>query len=412
MSMNSVFVGIKFGLGLLSVKVVSVLLGPSGMAITSQLRDFVSMFKSFSSLGINNVIIKSYKDFENDKGKLSQILSSFFWSYVILSVTVGVLIILFSRPINEFLFDNYEYHLIIKLIGLLLPLYFIHLFLKALLNSLELFKSIIKMQIISAICTFLLTFVLIYYKGLYGGILAIALLDIIILSITVFFIFKHKHLFNLKLHKVIKEQHLIVLKKYALMASLTSIIVPITMILIRNNIISSESEFKAGIWDSAKRISGFYMVFVSSGLTLYYVPKIAGIRTNALLKDELKKYYTTLMPVFLIGLILVFLFKDFIIQIALTDEFYEVKKIMIWQLIGDFIKVAALAFGYILSVRAMVYKYIAIELIFNISYLLLAKFLLVKYSIEGVVIGYMIANMLSLVFMLWFFRKLLFSKHV
>ena len=410
MSMNSVFVGVKFILGILSVKIISVFLGPSGMAITSQLSDFTSMFKSFSSLGINNAVIKSYKDNADSKEKLSTILSSFFWTYVVLSVTVGILIIVFSKPINWFLFQNHEYHLIIKLIGLLLPLYFIHLFLKALMNSVELFKPIISMQIVIAVFGFLLTFFFVYYKGLIGALLAIALIDVIVLGITLVFIVKHKALFNLTLMKVLQTEHIKTLQKYGAMALITAIVVPITMILIRNHIIAQEGEFKAGIWDATKKISNFYMLFIASGLTLYYVPKIAEIKTNTLLKAELRKYFTTLMPVFLIGLVAVYFLKDVIIQLALTKAFFEVKGILIWQLIGDFVKVATLAFGYILSVRAMVYKYFAIEIIFNLTYLVFAYFLLDKLNIEGVVISYTIANMLSLLFMLWFFRDLIFSK--
>lgn len=408
MSMNSILIGVKFVLGILSVKIISIFLGPSGMAVISHLRDFASMFKSFSSLGINNAVIKSVKDTNNDSKEISSRLSSFFWSYVVISIVLALLIILLASHINWFLFRNYDYLIIIKLIGLLLPLYFVNLFLKALLNSLELYKSIIWIQVISTICLFCFTFLCIYYKNLFGALLALSITDVIILIITFVFVRKNRRLFDFNLKKNFRNKDLKFLRKYGLMALITAIIVPVTAILIRNNIIFQEGQFKAGIWDSSKRISSFYMMFISSGLTLYYVPKLASLKTDKDLKIEIKKYFVSILPIFLIILLLVFFLKDFIIKMALTKEFFEVKTVLIWQLIGDFVKVATLAFGFILSVRAMVIKYIAIELLFNLSYLALAKFLLVDYSIEGVVFSYMVANILTLFLMLWFFRKLIF----
>lgn len=84
---------------------------------------------------------------------------------------------------------------------------------------------------------------------------------------------------------------------------------------------------------------------------------------------------------------------------------------MIWQLLGDFLKMVSLAFGYQILVKTMTKKYYAVELVFNLSYFFFAYLFVSKQQVEGIVQAYFFANLVSLALMIFFFRKL-FRKNV
>jgi len=190
------------------------------------------------------------------------------------------------------------------------------------------------------------------------------------------------------------------------MALLSAILVPLTLILIRNFIVDAHSIETAGIWDAVNRLSGFYMLFFSSGLSLYYMPKLASLNTESEFKIELKSYLKTFVPLFLIMLIAIFLLKGIILKAAFTDEFSKIEGVLIWQLLGDFFRILTLAFGFQILVKTMIKRYFIIEIVFNLSYLLLSFYLFKQFSVEGVLQAYFIANLITFIVILGMFRKM------
>ena len=150
------------------------------------------------------------------------------------------------------------------------------------------------------------------------------------------------------------------------MALLSAVIAPLTLIFIRNFIVKTHSIEEAGIWDAVNRLSSFYMLFFSSGLSMYYMPKLASLQTDAEFKLELKSYFKTLVPLFLIMLIVIFIAKGIILKLAFTSEFYPIKELIIWQLLGDFLRMMTLAFGFQILVKSMMKRYFFIEIVFNL----------------------------------------------
>jgi PST family polysaccharide transporter len=169
------------------------------------------------------------------------------------------------------------------------------------------------------------------------------------------------------------------------------------------------STAEAGIWDGVTRLSGFYMIFFNTGLSLYYMPKLSGLQTDNEFKKELWFYFKTLVPLSVVSLGGIYLFRNLAIDLAFTKEFFAIKDILIWQLIGDFFKIMALAFGYQIVVKTMIKAYFVGEMLFNIAYLLLS-FYFISAGAEGVLKAYCLSSVLSFLFVVFIFRKLLIAK--
>ena len=90
LSLNSVSVGVSFVLGLLSSKIISVFLGPSGMALMGSFRNFTAMIKSIATLGMNTSVVKLIVENKEDKEEVSIIYSTFFGVFLGLAIVLGV----------------------------------------------------------------------------------------------------------------------------------------------------------------------------------------------------------------------------------------------------------------------------------------------------------------------------------
>lgn len=410
LSLNSISVAISLVLGVFSTRIISVYLGTSGMALLGSFRNFTSMIKSISTLGINNSVIKLFVENKDDESEISTIYSTFFWLFLSLSIILSCSILLFSEYISILLFYSNNYSVYIIFFALLLPFIVINTFWLAIYNSMQQFKKIVIIQIISNVFIFLLTAVLIWKNKLSGGLSAIAISEFLMVFITYFFVRKDKEFFKFKINKIISKRHLFTIKKFSIMALLSAVIIPLNLLLIRNTIVANYSLEQAGIWDAVNRLSGFYMIFFSSGLSLYYMPKLASINSDSEFLHELKNYFALFVPLFLLMIIVLFLLKEVVINIAFTAEFASIKNILIWQLLGDFFRIMTLAFGFQIVVKTMITKYLIVEIVFNLSYYLLSNYLIQFYSVEGVLQAYFYSSLIVFILVLFMFRKLFYLK--
>ncbi|MCW1147622.1 O-antigen translocase [Flavobacterium lacisediminis] len=409
LSLNAIAVFVQFVLGLISVNIVSVYLGPNGMALMGNLRNFTSIFKSISIVGLKEGFIKIFIE-NKETEQRKKIFSTFLAFFGIVTIVSSLVIIIFASNWSELLFQTDVYTDYLILFGLLLPFFTLQSFLAALLNAQQFFKKLIGLQLVSSIVIFALTTYLTIRNQLDGAVLTLVISDVVLLICTLFFLHKNEAFQYFNTLKNIDFTYLKSIQKFLLMALVSAIVIPLTSLLIRNLIISDISLDAAGNWEAVNRISGFYMMFFSAGLSMYYLPKLSELKTDIEFKKELLYYFKTLVPLFVIVLFVVFVAKNWILDIVLASKFQMVKSLLIWQLLGDLFKIMTLAFGYQILVKAMVNKYLIVEIVFNVLFYMGVLFLLKYFSVEGAVMAYFYANVITFLVVLYFFRKLIYVK--
>jgi PST family polysaccharide transporter len=409
LSLNAIAVFVQFVLGLISVNIVSVYLGPNGMALMGNLRNFTSIFKSISIVGLKEGFIKLFIE-NKETEQRKKIFSTFLTFFGLVTIVCSLVIILFASTWSELLFQTDVYTDYLILFGLLLPFFTLQSFLAALLNAQQFFKKLIGLQLVSSIVIFALTTYFTIRNQLDGAVLTLVISDVVLLICTLFFLHKNESFQYFNTLKNIDFTYLKSIQKFLLMALVSAIVIPLTSLLIRNLIISDISLDAAGNWEAVNRISGFYMMFFSAGLSMYYLPKLSELKTDIEFKKELLYYFKTLVPLFILVLFVVFVAKNWILDIVLASKFQMVKSLLIWQLLGDLFKIMTLAFGYQILVKAMVNKYLIIEIIFNVLFYFGVLFLLKYFSVEGAVMAYFYANVITFLVVLYFFRKLIYVK--
>lgn len=409
LSINSISIGVSMILGIFSSRIISIFLGTSGMAILGSFRNFSTMTKSISTIGINNSVVRLIVDHKENKEELSKIYSTFFWVFMLFSIFICIVGLLFSNSISYFLFYTKAYSFAIQLFMLSIPFMVINVFWLAIFNGYEKYKSIVLVQIISNVLIFCSTALLIWKNNLLGGLLSITIGEIIFFLVTLYFLNRQKILIDFKIHKTISKNIVSNIKRFSIMALFSAIIAPLTLIIIRKNIVNFYSIEEAGLWDALNRFSNFYMVFFSTGLTMYYMPKLASLKSEFEFKNELKSYFKVLVPLVLLLLSIIYFLKKYIVILAFSSEFSPINDLLIWQLAGDFIKILTLAFGFQVVVKTMLKRYLLIESVFNIAYFGLSYILLEYAGAKAAVQAYFFANCISFLLVIVLFRKMFFN---
>jgi PST family polysaccharide transporter len=189
------------------------------------------------------------------------------------------------------------------------------------------------------------------------------------------------------------------------MALVSSVLGPIVLLVVRNNLIEKLGLDQAGFWETMTRISSYYLLFVSTILTVYFLPKLSKAQDNSQTKSIFWQFYKTILPVFCFGLLVIYFSRYYIIQLLFTKEFLPVTSLFFWQLIGDVFKVAALILGYQFFAKKLTKAFIISELFSLITLYFLSLLFVNYYGIEGMVMAQALDNFIYFVVLTVYFRK-------
>jgi PST family polysaccharide transporter len=405
-SLNSLSIILKIAIGLVTSKLLAVFIGPSGMALVGNLRNFMTSLEGVSTLGFQNGIVKYVAETKEDKPQLQKILSTVFISLVVIAVLLSCVLFLFATFLNQEIFGvNYQYQSVFKAMALALPWYVISIFLISVLNGLGSFKKVILINSIGNAIGLLVSIVLILEYRTFGALLAIVVSPALLFIVSFYFVNKGINVFTTISRSAFDFSIIKNLSSYSLMAMVSSVLGPLVFLSIRNNIIQTLDYNQAGYWETMTRISTYYMLFVSTILTVYFLPKLAVAKDNRETKTVFWSFYKGILPVFILGVTVVYFLRFYIVKLLFTQEFLPVSGLFFWQLVGDVLKVASLILGYQFFAKKLTVAFIITELL-SLSIIYFSSIFLVSiYGLEGVVMAHAFAHFVYLIVLGVYFRK-------
>lgn len=410
-SLNSVSVILKIGIGLITSKVIAVFVGPSGMALVGNLRNFISTLETVSTLGFQNGIVKYVAENDSDKENLKKILSTVFISLIAVAIVLSGILFFLADFWNDTIFgSNFSYSFVFKALALALPWYACSIILLAVINGLSQFKEVIYITIAGNIIGLIVSIVMILQLHTFGALLAIIISPSLLFFVAFYFINKKVRLLNYISGKSFSLEIIKKMSGFSLMALVSSIILPLVFLVIRNDVIAQIGIQQAGYWEAITRISTYYLMFISTILVVYFLPKLVHAKNNYETKIVFWSYYKNIMPVFIIGLVFLFFLKEFVIQVLFTEDFNAVKDLFFWQLSGDVLKGFSLILGYNLVAKKQTIPFIITEFLSVLTLFLLSKLLLPFYGIEGIVMAHFFTYCFYLLILVIYFRKSLFNS--
>ena len=408
-SLNSVSVLLKIIIGLITSKVIAVFVGPSGLALVGNLRNFLTSIENIATLGFQNGIVKYVVDHKNDNQELKKIISTVFLTLLISVLLLSGVLFLFAVYWNDFIFGkNYEYTIIFKVLALVLPWYTVSIFLITLINGLGKFNSVIKINIIGNIIGLFFSIIIIWQFKTFGALLSIIIPPSLLFFVAFYFINKEIPFVKTISSSYFDFRIIKNLSSYSLMALVSAVLGPLVFLAIRNNIIATLGIDQAGFWEAMTRISSYYLMFISTILTVYFLPKLAFATSKKATKNVIWSYYKTILPVFIFGLIIIYFLRFFIVKLLFTPIFLPVTGLFFWQLIGDVFKAGSIILGYQFYAKKLTIPFIISEVASLLLLYFFSNYFILLFGIEGVAMAYALNYFIYFLGLVVYFRKSLF----
>lgn len=408
-SLNTANISLKILAGILISKFIALFIGPEGMALIGNLRNFLSTIQSISIAGLYNGFVKLIAKYKNHITELTHTLSTVFYFGFFLSLILAFLCYYNAEFVNELIFFNNNYVYVIETMAIVLPFYALNMFVFAIMNGFSKYKILLVINITGQILGLLVTLLLIKQENIDGALIAVVITPALNLLITIVGVAFRKNLMSFINITDIQFSVLRNLSPNMIMALVSSIALPIVYIIIRNYIISEIGIKEAGYWTAVTRVSDYYLMFINSLMALYILPRFAELKSRSEFRKEVFSFYKTVLPIFAIILGIIYLSRSLLVNLLFTEEFRPIEDLMGYQILGDFMRVMSMVIAYKFLAKKMFTHFIIIEIFLFVIMYFSSIYLIDAFGLKGAVMGHCLSYLMHFGIVLLIFGSSLFG---
>ncbi len=409
-SLNSASVLVRIIAGIFTSKAIAVFIGPEGMALIGNLRNFTTSVQSFATLGLYNGVVKYIAEVKNKTVELSKLISTVYYLGFFATTLVCFFVYYNAEYISSTVFLSYNnYTYVFKILALAIPFYSLNMLTFSIMNGYSKYRMLLMINIIGQVLGLLVTLILIWQNSLDGALISVVISPSLIFLITFVGISNQKNLVSLIKADNLSLDLIKKLSTYSMMALISLIALPLIMIQIRNYIANTIGMQEAGFWEGMNRISSYYLMFVSSLMTLYILPRLSEIDGVKEFRREIWSFYKTIVPIFGMGLLTIYFLRPFIITIVFSEEFKPMEDLFLWQLLGDLVKVLSIAIAYQFIAKRMYWHFIITEVFLVIMLYTTSLYFIDSHGARGATIAHFVSYLMYYGVILLIFGTSLFK---
>ena len=326
------------------------------------------------------------------------------------SAITAVTVSLFSNEIAKLFLKDESFSTVFIWFSITLVFYVFNTMLLSILNGKkEIYRYIIA-NIAGSLFSLIVTTILTVNFGLHGALTALAIHPSLGFIITAYLCYKADWFKFSYLFGRLDREVVINLSKYTAMALTSASCVPISHILIRTHLTFDFGEEAAGYWEAMWRLSGAYLMLVTTTLSLYYLPRLSELNDPIEIKKEIVDGYKVIIPVITACGLIIYLLRDFIIAFLFSQEFTPMRELFAWQLIGDTLKIGSWILAYLMLGQAMIKLFIISEVVFAATFYGWTYLLTGLIGLEGAALAHSINYLLYWMTMSFFIGRTLSKR--
>jgi len=407
-SLNSLVVGIRLLVSLIVQNLLAQYTGQSGIAKVGQIRNLSNILTSLSSFGVFNGIVKYVSEYKNNEKGLIKLFSTVFVISSIATISISVIIFIYSKELSSWLFLTEDYYLVFHILSVIVPFIAMNRIFNGIISGLSAYKVHAKIEVIWYLIASIFLLISLYYYNIEGVLIAIAVTPLVqFLVLTL--IFGKTINDYVKFKKLSLQTPLVkVLLGFSLISFVATVCLNFVEINFRTLISEKISENEAGIWTAMSSISKIYMQFLITVFSIYILPKYTSLNFSHEFKNEVKAIYKTLLPIVVLGMLLVFFSKKYLILSIYNESFLSMTILFKWQLLADFVRFTANILSFKFLAKKQIKHFVLTQLIGLITYYFIGKILINFYLVEGLVMALFFSNLIYLIVVLTVLRKDLF----
>tara|TARA_B100001146_G_scaffold116121_1_gene102338 strand:- start:10 stop:1257 length:1248 start_codon:yes stop_codon:yes gene_type:complete len=410
---TSLYSGVSTAISLLvrliSNKIIAVYLGTSGIFLLGQLKDFLRLSNVISGFGIENGIIKYTSEFQKSNEELRKILSTSFRTHLFFSLIFCILILIFKNTIAEYLLLDFDSKFYFLILSISVISFSIHTLLMSIINGIKKIKLYVTINIVSVVISAILMITLVLKYAIIGALYALIINQITTLLVTLILFYIYKPFNFSLLFSDFNFKYFKKLSAFSVMAITGPTCLIISTFIVRYYISDKFDTNFAGSWEAMWRISAIYLLFLISTFKFYLIPTFSKLNSENL-KNEVFKIWKVVIPIIIVITTGVYLLRDIIITVLLSNEFFLINEIIFFHLLGDIIKINCWVLGNILISKADTKAFVFFQIEWSVIFVILSYFLINAYGFWGVSLAYFITYIIHFTLLNIHLRKLLWVK--
>ena len=380
---TSISTAVTFISGFIVTKYVAVKIGPTGMTYVGQYQNIIAIIVMLSTLAITTGVVKYLAQHTDEKEKKEQIINTALIIILITSLFLSLCVIIAKSFLSNLVFHSSNFSDVFFLYGFFVTIIAVNTLIGAIYNGLKEIKYLTAINITGSIAGVAFT-VFFAYKLQVKGVLIANNFTALVIFIVNLIILRKRKFFTLKpVFAKFNKSSAKLLFGFTAIGIVSGLVMPLSQIAIRNKIIVSFSTTEAGWWQAITKISDYYLAFITTVLSIYYLPRLSEIKTKTELRQEIINGYKIVLPVVGCMALAIWISRIWVVHIVFSKDFLPMTSLFTFQLLGDFFKMGSWLLGYILIAKAEIKLIIITEILFSISLVILSYFFINKYGIIG-----------------------------
>lgn len=340
LSWSAAQTGVRLCLGVASAKISAIYLGPPGVALVGQLVSLLQLLQGAISTAANTAIVNLTAERHSSPDRLYELWATALRIVWALSFAACGIVAVVSLPLADWLLGDSRYWAALLLCGIAIVIGASESAIASILNGLKQVDLIAKINIGSSVLEVSLFAALVYFFGLWGGLIGTSAMYVVRILVTASVAIRTGHVSPSRLKGHFNRQDARAVLHFYPMLLAQAIALPLAQIVVRNLVIDGTSLTTAGHLQSAWRLSDMYVGVMTTALGLYFMAHYSGLLAG---QERAKVLRVTVLQVLALAVMAagaVYTLRDLIITLILTKDFLPMGELLPFHLIGDVLKLA------------------------------------------------------------------------
>jgi len=393
--------------GLVVMKLVAWFAGPEGVGRLGQFMSLMSLLAVLAGGGISAGIVKYVAEYRDDHQRLVRLLGAALWYALGASLLMGVATLVFSQPLARWLLGDGRYADLIRILavaqlGIALANYVL-----AVINGFMDVRRLALVQIAGSVLNVAMVAWLAHWLQLYGALLALVLGQALWLAVGLPVWWRSPYFQRSMLRLRFDREMIGRLAGFSVMTLTAALVSPLVNIAVRDHLAALFGWEQVGYWQAVSKVSDAYLLFITTAINVYYLPKLASIDDRALLIAEMRNAYRFLLPLVIVLALAIFIARGWVTWLLFSEGFSPANALYGPQLAGDVIKIASFILSYLMLAKAMTRLFVVSECVFAASYIGLVYLFTATFGLVGAVYAFAANYTLYFLFNVWVARRFL-----
>jgi len=378
-------------IGILKVKVLAMLLGPTGVGLMGLYQNILGVASTMAGCGLGNSGVQQLAASKENTATLALVRRALFLANLLLGLIGMAALWLIREPVSKWVFGDAARVDEIGWIGFGVLLSLLAVSQTTLLQGMRRIGDLARVNIISSVIGAIFGVLAIGWLGMDGVLwftLTVPAAGVLAAAWYVSRLPGPEG--GDDLGELRKQWQVMFLMGIPVMAGGLSVLV--TLLFARSLVLQGYGLDATGFYQAAWAVSMAYIGFVLNAMGMDYFPRLASVKNDRARANSMANEQTE-MALLLAGPILLAMmtFAPWVISLLYSESFASATELLRWQVMGDIAKIMSWPMGFVALALGRGGVFFCTQLAWNAIYLLIIWLGLPEMGLVSVGVGYLVA---------------------